>query len=331
MKKISFGLSIPVGLIPLERLIKLVDLVDNLNYDAFWVHENPIYGDSFTIISILSQLNKKIKFGIGCTSVITRHPIMIASSAVTLQNISRGKFILGLGLGGFPWLPLIGYPIYPVSETKPLKRMIEAVKIIRALTNGERVQYEGIFYKIKGFGLSTKPIQSIPIYVASLSEKTLSSAPSFADGVITSPGVMTPKDIERMLNWVRKGEEKYKKKIDKACYILVSVSENEREALEAVKKDPYFLYQLAEVVREESLAEYGVKIDKMKEIREAWMKKDLSLASKLVSDEIVLALTASGTKEGALKRFEEFFKIGYDTFIISPVGNMEEAIKTFSR
>ena len=331
MKKISFGLSIPVGLISLERLVKLVDLVDNLNYDAFWMHENPIYGDSFTIISILSQLNKKIKFWIGCTSVITRHPIMIASSAVTLQNLSRGKFILGLGLGGFPWLPLIGYPIYPVSETKPLKRIIEAVKIIRALTNGERVQYEGIFYKIKGFGLSTKPIQSIPIYVASLSEKTLSSAPSFANGVITSPGVMTPKDIERMLNWVRKGEEKYKKKIDKACYILVYVGESEREALDAVKKDPYFLYQLAEVVREESLAEYGVKIDKMKDIREAWIKKDLSLASKLVSDDMVLALTASGAKESALSRFEEFFKIDYDTFIISPVGNMEEAIKTFSR
>jgi 5,10-methylenetetrahydromethanopterin reductase len=128
MASISFGLSIPVGLIQLERLLNLVELADNLNYDTFWVHENPIYGDSFAIIAILSQLNKKIKLGIGCTSVITRHPIMIASSAVTLQNLSGGRFILGLGLGGFPWLPLIGYPIYPVKETKPLKRIAEAVK-----------------------------------------------------------------------------------------------------------------------------------------------------------------------------------------------------------
>jgi alkanesulfonate monooxygenase SsuD/methylene tetrahydromethanopterin reductase-like flavin-dependent oxidoreductase (luciferase family) len=331
MASISFGLSIPVGLIQLERLLNLVELADNLNYDTFWVHENPIYGDSFAIIAILSQLNKKIKLGIGCTSVITRHPIMIASSAVTLQNLSGGRFILGLGLGGFPWLPLIGYPIYPVKETKPLKRIAEAVKIIKALTNGERVHYEGKFYRINGFALFTKPTKYIPIYIASLSEKTLSYAPSFADGVITSPGVMTPKDIERMLNWVKKGEEKYNKKIIKACYVLVSVAENDREAIEAVKRDPYFLYQLADVVKEESLIEYGVKIDKMKEIREAWMRRDLSLASKLVSDEMVLALTATGSKENALSRFESFFKIGYDTFIISPVGKIEEAIKTFSR
>lgn len=331
MANISFGLSIPIGLIQLERLLKLVELADDLNYDTFWVHENPAYGDSIATIAILSQLNRKIKLGIGCTSIITRHPIMIASSAVTLQNLSRGKFILGLGLGGFPWLPLIGYPIHPVSKTKPLRRIIEAVKIIRALTNGEKVQYEGMFYKINGFALFTKSTQYIPIYIASLSEKTLSYAPLLADGVITSPGVMTPKDIERMLNWVKRGEEKYKKKIIKTCYVLVSVGESDREAIDAVKRDPYFLYQLADVVNEESLAEYGVKTDKMKEIREAWMKRDLSLASRLVSDDMVLTLTAAGTKKSALSRFENFFKIDYDTFIISPVGKIEEAIKTFSK
>jgi Coenzyme F420-dependent N5,N10-methylene tetrahydromethanopterin reductase and related flavin-dependent oxidoreductases len=303
MKRIGFGLSIPIGLIAIERIINLLNETDKLGYDSFWIHENPAYGDSISIIAILSQLKKNIKLGLGCTSIVTRHPVMIASAAVTLQNLSNGKFILGLGLGGFPWLPLIGFPVHPISETKPLKRIIEAVKIIKALIKGERADLEGTFYKVKGFSLAVKTPHQIPIYTASLSKKTLRYSPAIADGVITSPGVMTPRDLERMLSWVKEGEEKYNRKIDKACYVLTSVSQNEREAFNFVKRDPFFIYQLSEVVSEESLKEYGVNLSKMNEIREAWRKRDIATASRLIEDDMVLALTASGKKEEALNKF----------------------------
>jgi len=61
MKRIGFGLSIPIGLIAIERIINLLNETDKLGYDSFWIHENPAYGDSISIIAILSQLKKNIK------------------------------------------------------------------------------------------------------------------------------------------------------------------------------------------------------------------------------------------------------------------------------
>jgi len=62
--RIGFGLSIPVNLLPLEKVIKLVIKTDEHNFDSFWIYENPMYGDSISIISILSQLKCKIKQGL---------------------------------------------------------------------------------------------------------------------------------------------------------------------------------------------------------------------------------------------------------------------------
>jgi len=161
---------------------------------------------------------------------------MIAFTAITIQNLCKGIFILGLDLGGFPWLPLIGYPIHPVEKTRPLRRMIKAVKIIRGLISGEIAMLKGKFYKVKGFKLMIGSKFETKIYIASLSRKTLTFTPAIADGVITSPGVLTPKDLEILLSYVKTGEEKYVKKIDKAAYVLASISKDERKAIEAVKK-----------------------------------------------------------------------------------------------
>src|SRR5579875_1585350 len=180
--RIAFGLSIPANLLPLEKVIDLVIKADEHGYDSFWIHENPMYGDSISIISVLTQLKRNIKLGLGCMSIVTRHPIMIAATAATIQNLSKGKFILGLGLGGFPWLPLIGYPIYPIKQTKPLKRMIEAVKIIKDLITKSEAFHEGEFYSVKGFKLMFKTPYETRIYIASLSKMTLSYVPAIADG-----------------------------------------------------------------------------------------------------------------------------------------------------
>jgi len=330
MKRLGIGLSLPVGLQPIEKIIHLVERSEKLNFDSFWIHENPMYGDSLIALALITKMEGKIKLGIGCTSVVTRHPIMLASSSITLQNLAKGRFILGLGLGGFPWLPLIGYPIQPIKETKPLKRILETVSIVRALTSGREANLEGNFFKVKNFKLMVKSEYYIPIYIASLSKKTLSLSPSIADGVITSPGVMTIKDLERMVSWVKEGENKYKKRVNKAAYLLVSVSKDEREAYNAIKKDPYFIYQLSEVVPKESLRDYGVNLDNLEKIREAWRKRDVLSASSLIGDDMVRSLTLVGKKENVISSLESYLKIDYDLFILSPVGDLEEALITFS-
>ncbi len=314
---------------PVSKVAELAARSEEFGFESFWLHENPMLGDGFASLILACRSTARIRIGIACTSVITRHPVMIAASAVTLQNESDGRFVLGLCLGGFPWLPLINYPVQPVKETRPLRRIVEAASIIRSLINGGAAVVPGTFYNVKGFRLMAKASKPIPIYIGALGPRTLRMAPRIFDGVITSPGVLTPLDVRRLVGWVEEGE-KDGRKVEKLAYVLSAVSGNEAEAYAAIKRDPFFIYQLSEVVPEESLEHYGVKLDKLPEIREAWRRRDLAWAANLISDDMVTALTASGRKEDAIKRIEEYSQTGADTLIITPVGDVEKVLKTFA-
>ena len=328
MAKLGVGLNLKH---PASELIDAASASESLGYDSFWLHENPLIGDSMAALLILARETRKIRLGVACISAITRHPVLSASSAITIQNESGGRFILGIGLGGFPWLPLIGYPVHPVSETRPLRRLIEAVKVLRMVLDGGVAELDGEFYKVKNLRLLAKPVKRIPIYLASLSRLTLTRAPSMVDGVITSPGVLTPRDVARMIEWVRRGEERAGRRVEKGAYVMASVSENAEEAYRAVRRDPFFLYMLAEVVSEESLREYGAATENLGEIRKAWRMTDLTRASQLVSNSMIEALTASGQPEDAEERLEEYLSTGVDLAIITPVGDVRKTLETFSQ
>ncbi|GBC71308.1 Putative coenzyme F420-dependent oxidoreductase [Candidatus Calditenuaceae archaeon HR02] len=313
---------------PVSRIVELATRSEELGFESFWLHENPMLGDGFASLILTCRGTARIRLGIACTSVITRHPVMIAASAVTLHNESGGRFVLGICLGGFPWLPLIGHPVQPVKETKPLRRLVEAASVIRSLVNGEAAAVNGNFYNVQGFRLMVKASKPIPLYIGALGPRTLRMAPRIFDGVITSPGVLTPLDVRRLVGWVEEGE-KNGRKVEKLAYVLSSVSGDEAEAYEAVKRDPFFIYQLSEVVPEESLQQYGVGLGKLPEIREAWRRREIAAAANLISDDMVATLTASGRKEDAINKIEEYSQTGADTLIITPVGNVETVPKTF--
>ncbi|MEM1533687.1 MAG: LLM class flavin-dependent oxidoreductase [Nitrososphaerota archaeon] len=315
---------------PVSKVAELASRSEALGYESFWLHENPMLGDSFSSLILACRNTHEIRLGIGCTSVITRHPVMVAASALTLQNESGGRFVLGLALGGFPWLPLINYQVHPVKETKPLRRILEAASIIRSLVSGEAAMVSGTFYSVKGFRLMTRPSKPIPIYLGALGPKTLRKAPTVFDGVITSPGVLTPRDVRRLISWVEEGERNGQR-VEKLAYVLSSVSDDESEAYKAIKRDPFFIYQLSEVVPEESLSYFGVRLDKLPQIRESWRRRDFAQAASLISDEMVIALTASGRSEDALSRLEEYASTGVDTLIITPVGDSERVLRAFAQ
>jgi len=92
-------------------------------YESLWVHENPFIKDAISLLSSAISVTSKIKLGSGCVSMVTRHPLLTTSTFVSLNDISGGRVIMGIGLGGFPWLPKLGVKVFPVQETRPLKRI----------------------------------------------------------------------------------------------------------------------------------------------------------------------------------------------------------------
>ena len=132
-------------------------LAEQRGFESFWVHENPFIKDAVSLMSSAISSTNKIRIGSGCVSVVTRHPLLATTTFVALNEISGGRVVMGVGLGGFPWLPKIGVKVFPVQETKPLRRIKEFLTITNGLLNGNAVTLDGEFFKVSDLKLDSKP------------------------------------------------------------------------------------------------------------------------------------------------------------------------------
>lgn len=296
-------------------------------YDSLWVHENPFIRDGVTLLANAIAPTKRLKLGTGCVSVATRHPLIASTTFAVLNEISHGRIIMGIGLGGFPWLPKIGVDVFPVQRTKPMKRIAEFLKIADGLLKGETVSLKGEFYNVSDIRLENKPATKPPIYLATSGPRLLTFAPKFCDGVIISPALMTPEDTAGKVELVRHGENR---KMDVASYILANVS-NDAAKVGAETKSYYFLiYQVAEVFKAETFAPYDLKEEDLAGVRDAWRRKDIAGAARAMPDGILEALTLTGRPDHCIERLKDYRRAGVDLPIVMPIGDVNTAIQTFA-
>lgn len=113
-------------------------MAEEKEYDTFWMHENPFIRPAVPYLANLATTTSTIKLDAGRVSTVMRNPLLTASTFATLNEFSNGRTILGVGLGGFPWLPKIGVNVFPVEETKPLHRLREFVTVTRDVAEGNQ-------------------------------------------------------------------------------------------------------------------------------------------------------------------------------------------------
>jgi alkanesulfonate monooxygenase SsuD/methylene tetrahydromethanopterin reductase-like flavin-dependent oxidoreductase (luciferase family) len=243
--------------------------------------------------------------------------------------MSGGRVVMGVGLGGFPWLPKLGVKVFPVQETRPLLRVKEFLTITNGLLEGESVSLDGEFFKVKDLRLDSRPTSKPQVYLAAFGPGLLSLAPRLADGVIISPAVMTPEITEPKVKLVRQAQESGKK-IEVASYVLTTVSKNETEALKLMKSYYFVLYQVSEVLKPDVFEPYGLEEKDLEPIKEAWKRKDFAAAARAVPDAVVEALTITGSPDHCLERLEDYRKAGVELPILMPIGDVNAAIETFT-
>jgi alkanesulfonate monooxygenase SsuD/methylene tetrahydromethanopterin reductase-like flavin-dependent oxidoreductase (luciferase family) len=306
---------------------KIAANAEVLGYDSIWMHESLFQRDIVTYLSSMALATKKIRMGSGAMNTFTRHPVTAACTFATLYELAEGRVILGLGLGIFPTVPLIGYKIFPVAETRPLKRIKEYVEVVRKVWSGEKVEFEGEFFKVHNLTLGFKPKSPIPFFIASLSPKTQEYAATAVDGVILSPAFNSVWGTEKMIENVKKGEAKRGRAVERASYMIASLDPDPEKAKAVIRDYYFFVYQLSDVVRPEVLTPYGVTEQMLIPMKEAWKKGDVPQAKKLIPEAAIEALTISGTGDHAAGRVQEYARAGVTLPIIMPIGNVEYAMK----
>ena len=199
----TFG---PKPSVPMDLILE----AERLGYDSVWTAE--AYGnDAITPLTWIAAKTTKIKLGTAIMQMPARTPAMTAMTAMTLDALSGGRFILGLGPSG----PQVIEGWHGVAYGRPLTRTREYVTIVRKiLAREEPVEHKGVHYEIpyRGPGASGlgKPLKSIlhgradlKIYTASISPNGLECAGEVADGVF--PVWMNPEQGDVLLPSIKKG------------------------------------------------------------------------------------------------------------------------------
>ena len=176
--KISIGIDWQ-GKLDYQALCEKVQIAEAAGVHSAWVPE--AWGrDAFTILTLLADKTKRINLGTAIVNTYSRTPAALAQHFATLDELSGGRMLLGLGTSG----PQVIEHFHGVAFQPPLQRMREYVEIINTLMKGEPLKYSGkVFDLQRGFTLRFQPVRDhIPIYLATLNAKSVKMTAELADG-----------------------------------------------------------------------------------------------------------------------------------------------------
>ena len=168
-----------LGDAPVAQLVERAKLAEANGYSAVWVADERFYREVYSCLGQLAAHTSKVLLGPCVTDPFARHPALTAMAIATLDEISGGRAVLGIGAG------ISGFAELGIERRKPVRAIREAIELIRALLRGETVDYRGEVIAFNHGRLSFPlPRPGVPIYVASNGPLGQRVAAEIADGVI---------------------------------------------------------------------------------------------------------------------------------------------------
>jgi 5,10-methylenetetrahydromethanopterin reductase len=164
---------------PVAQLVERARLAEANGYDAVWVADERFYREVYSCLGQLAAHTTTVLLGPCVTDPFARHPALTAMAIATLDEISGGRAILGIGAG------ISGFAELGIERRKPAQAIREAIDVISALLRGETVDYRGEVVSFNQGRLSFAPVRTrVPVYVASNGPLGQRVAAEIADGVI---------------------------------------------------------------------------------------------------------------------------------------------------
>ncbi|KAG2480526.1 MAG: LLM class flavin-dependent oxidoreductase [Nitrosopumilales archaeon] len=302
------------SLLSVDQILDCASHLSKYHPDTIWIPET--WGmENFSMLSMVSQKVNSPKIGSSIINIYSRSPSLMAMGAATVDTISNGRLVLGLGTSSMP----IVEDFHGMKFEKPVSRMREYVEIIRLVLSGKQVNYDGNFFKLKNFSLLIKPLRnSIPIYLAAVNQKMVEMTWEIADGVI-----FYLRPISELKNTIEKMQNK--KKIDVSCQLITCVSKDSQKAIDRARKTLAFYISVGEIYRN-FLAKNGFQ-NETEEIFQEFEKSGLEHVHEFVSDSMIESLTICGNPQECLTKLNKFKDTGLDLPILqfNPIDDVKES------
>jgi len=332
---IKFGVVSPFA--PVDAILFTCKLAEKLGFNSTWIGDHVVghWGsmealDAWTMLGAVSVNTKRISLGI-VTDPVRRHPAILAHTALTLDHISKGRFILCIGAG-----EAMNIVPYGIPFDQPVSRMQEVVVILKRLWREDSVTYEGQFYQLHNAQLEPKPVQKsgVPMYIAGNSTRTMELTGRYGDGWL--PFRLSPdlykKNLDRLREYVRKCGRS-EKEVEPCLWLFTGVSENYKR-LQRFKEVGKRLMLLSPKI----LVKFGHEVSPDLDIHRLVITKetysDIEVYSKKIPDEVVDETCVIGTPNVCIEKIEKYVKSGARHIILivlNPLNEMEYVLRTYSK
>lgn len=289
---------------PAHEVVELAALAEEAGFGGLWKGESNST-DPVVLLSAVAARSRKLQLGTAIYHIYGRSPVTLGIQAATLQDLSGGRFLLGLGVAN---QNIAGW--HGGVFDHPLERIREYIEIVRRTAAGERVEYQGRYYATgQRFRLSWQPRYGPPpIYVAGLGPKMARLAGSVGDGVVINMAL--PEKIREIAANVRRGAEEVGKdpaSVEIIVKVRVSVNPDRQLARSRLRQVLTF-YNLADYYSD-MLRGMGFE-EEVNRVHEAFRQGGFKAAQQAITDDYmdrlpVIAATSVEEVRERLKPFEE--------------------------
>ena len=300
----------PFATLPAAEFVAVARETEARGYHAAWTGE--AY-DAITLMAMIATHTEQLHVGSAVLPVQTRTPVVLGQSAATLNHLAPDRVVLGIGLSS----KVIVGDWHGLSFAPSLQQIREAVQIIRAVASGERVSFEGKFYKVKNFRLTDPPpIKPVRVVLAALGPEMLELAGEIADGVVLN--WIPPETVPSSIKHLEAGAKKAGRTLtdfEIASFIRTCVTDDPAAAREALARDITGYTTVDAYASFFRNAGFAEEVDA---VNAAWRAGDRGGAVKQVSPRFLDGLGVVGPEALCRERIAEFSRAGLTQPVIVP-------------
>lgn len=313
--------------------IELVRYAESKGFDAVWQADSRLVRDAVVPMAAFAATTDRIRIGSGVIDIWTRNPARLASTFSTLDDLAPGRIICGLGAWWDPLAAKVG-----VSRDKPIRVMREVVAALRGLLANETVTIDGHHVHLDGVELDyvhqERRAKDVPIYIGATGMQMMELTGEIADGAVLNY-LVSPAYNRDALEALERGAARVGRSIDdidRPQLVVCSLDRDRQRALDASRLlVTQYLGQQPHIMKAS-----GVPDSLLEEIGSVltWpaTHDEVVAASRLVPDEIVQMITASGEPDEVRAKVDEYVANGCTTPILYPLGDDVHAmIDAFAR
>ncbi len=324
-------------------MVHIAQQAELLGYDRFMVADTRHSRDTYAVQAVCAMATKRIQVGCSVTDPYTRPPAVTAAAAATVDEISAGRAVLGIGAGN-------PAQFWGEDRSKPAIALREAITIIRGLWSGKPFSFKGKRFTVDkaSIGWIREP-KKIPILVTSINPLIQRLAGEMADIAMIGPTYISKENYDKHLANIREGAGRAGRKTEEMQilpHLFTCCSKNGHQARESVKlfaADALFRNRRYGRIDPTALGFEPERVEKIAREVENWGYVRYGISeelSKLIGDDMVDGFSVAGTPEECVVKVKKILSFGFSAvqlYVVPVFGHhdkypgYEETLSSFAQ